>query len=243
MRKIPFYVFKLDGVYRLASSMMTVISRYTIEDADFNKLSAQSAIYVNQLEKAMLKSTTKVHTNKIYELDQIFDEAFKAFKTFVQANLYMPDAAKKEAALILWEIIKKHGSSLNHFGYTKQISRAQNLLAEINRDPRNSAAVTSLAAEPIVANMQDKLDKLIVGIEERTSFTAALPTDLSEDVEKLLITNLKNLCAYIQVKSLLSDVEDWKLLERDLDVLIDEDTRIARLSHTRAASETTVEQD
>jgi hypothetical protein len=243
MRKIPFYVFKLDGMYRLASSMITVIKKYTIEDTDFNKLSAQSSDYVKQLEKAMLKSTTKVHTNKIYELDQIFDQSFKAFKTYVKANLYMPDAAKKEAALILWEIIKKHGGSLNRFGYTKQISRAQNLLAEINRDTRNSDAVTTIAAEAIQANMQTKLDNLVVGIEERTSFTAALPTDLSEDVEKLLTANLKNLCAYVRVKSLLSDVADWKQLEHDLDVLIDEDTRIARLSHSRATSDTTVEQD
>jgi hypothetical protein len=58
---------------------------------------------------------------------------------------------------------------------------------------------------------------------------------------KEITANLKNLCAYIQVKSLLSDVEDWRKLERDLDVLIDEDTRIARLSHTRATSDTAVD--
>jgi len=191
MRKIPFYVFKLDGMYRLASSIMAVIKRYTLEDADFNKLSAQGIDYVKQLEKAMLKSTTKVHTNRIFELDQIFDESFKAYKTFVKANLYMPNAAKKEAALILWEIIKKHGSSLDRFGYTKQISRTQNLLAETNRDARNSEAVKTIAAEALLANMQDNLDKLLVGIEERTNFTAALPTGLSQDVEKLLTANLK----------------------------------------------------
>jgi len=230
-------------MYRLASSITTVINKYTIEDADFNKLSAQSIDYVKQLEKAMLKSTTKVHTSKIFELDQIFDESFKAFKTFVRANLYMPEAAKKDAALILWDIIKEHGSSLSSFGYTKQISRAQNLLAEIARDPRNSNAVTTIAADALLTNMQTRLDKLVVGIEKRNDFTAALPAGISQEVEKLLTANLKNLCAYIQVKSLLSDVADWKLLEHDLDVLIDEDTRIARLSHSKATPETTVEQN
>jgi hypothetical protein len=77
----------------------------------------------------------------------------------------------------------------------------------------------------------------------KNNLTADLPTDQSQDVEKLLTANLKNLCAYIQVKSLLSDVEDWKKLEHDLDVLIDEDTRIARLSHSRATSDTVVEQN
>lgn len=243
MRKIPFYIFKLDGVYRLASSISTIIKKHTIEDADFNKLSAQHIDYVKQLEKAMLKSTTKVHTNKIYEIDQAFDESFKAFKTFVRANLYMPDIAKKEGALILWEIIKKHGSSLDRFGYTKQISRAQNLLAEINRTARNTESVTAITAETLIANVQKNLTDLVVGIEERNNFTADLPTGISQDVEKLLIANLKNLCAYIQVKSLLSDVENWKLLERDLDVLIDEDTRIARLSHSRSTNEDTETQD
>ena len=166
MRKIPFYVFNLDGMYRLASSITTVIKKYTIEDADFNKLSAQSSDYVKQLETAMIKSTTKIHTNKIYELDQVFDESFKAFKAYVRAYLHMPDAEKKNAALILWEIIKNHGSSLNRFGYTKQISRAQNLLSEIKRDVRNNTAVTSIAAESLIANMQTSLNNLIAGIEE-----------------------------------------------------------------------------
>ena len=121
MRKIPFYVFKLDGMYRLASSMSTVINKYTIDDADFNKLSAQGSNYVKELEKAMLKSTTKVHTANVYDLDQVFDESFKAFKIFVQSNLYSPDAARKESALIVWELIKTHGASLDRFGYTKQI--------------------------------------------------------------------------------------------------------------------------
>ena len=79
--------------------------------------------------------------------------------------------------------------------------------------------------------------------KRRNDFTAALPTDISQDVEKALTVNLKNICAYVQLKSLLSDIDDWKRLEHDLDVLIDEDTRIARLSHSRATNDTPADQN
>ena len=110
----------------------------------------------------MLRATTRVHTANIFNLDQLFDNSFKAIKGFIQAHLYMPEEEKQQAAAILWELIRKHGSALNRFGYVKQISRAQNLLAEIDRDPRNQQAIASIGAEALLTNMQKCLNDLVI---------------------------------------------------------------------------------
>ena len=243
MKKIPFSVFSLDGLYRLASSIVAEIKKLSIEDADFTKLVALAEKNLKHLEAVMLKTTTKVHTNTIFKLDQFFDNSFKALKSFIQSCMYLPQKEKQKAAAILWELIRKHGAALYRLGYTKQISRAQNLFAEIERDPRNQQAIKTIGAEVLFTQMQTCLNDLIEGIEQRNQFIASQPEGTSSDAEKGLVENLKNTCAYVQIKSAITEPGVWQKLENQLDVIIDESVRIARLSQTREEqpeSETTV---
>ncbi|MCG8410109.1 MAG: DUF6261 family protein [Bacteroidales bacterium] len=240
MKKIPFSIFNVDGMYRLASSIINKIKKTTIDDTDFAKLLSIGIGNLTVLEQAMLKNTTKVYTNTIYKLDQLFDDSYKSLKLFIRVYIHTADVVKKNAANILWELIRKHGTGLNNFGYTKQISRAQNLLAEIDRDPRNKKAVKVIACETFIADMKDRLDNLIGGIEERNTFIASLPDVASQESEKELVANLKNICAYIQVKSLVSEIATWKDLETELNVIIDENVKVARLSRSREIAETDI---
>ena len=62
---------------------------------------------------------------------------------------------------------------------------------------------------------------------------ASQPEGTTHEIEKQLVENLKNTCAFVQVKSLISEPGDWQKLEDQLDIIIEENVRIARLSHSK----------
>jgi len=240
MRKIPFSLFNVDGYFTLVDQCIEVLKKFTVEDADYKALVLKLQELFKLLTSVMLKATTSVHTQKIFQLDAQFNKAFSGFRNYVKACSSYDEMS--EAAELLIAMIKKHGWRLEKLGYTAQNSRAENLIHEATTSPAIKQAIIDTNSTVWFERVVLALNNLREGIQQRNIFVANLPKLNTEDVSKDINPVLENAISYIQLKTIVSNDVVWTDILKELEVVIHKNISVARLSGSRKEITQTDEQ-
>jgi len=231
MRKIPFSLFNVDGYFTLVDQCIEVLNKFALEDADFKALVLKLNELFKLLTSVMLKASTSVHTQKIFELDIKFNKAFSGFRNYVKAC--GTDDVMSEAAELLIAMIKKHGWRLEKLSYTVQNSRAENLIHEATTSAAIKQAIIDTNSTIWFERVVSSLNNLREGIQQRSVFVANLPKINTVDVSKDINPVLDSVISYIKLKTMVSTDVVWSDMLKQLEVVIDKNITVARLSGSR----------
>jgi len=232
MRKIPFSIFKADGYFTLIDQCIEVLKKHPVaDDTDYNSLLTKLTNLLKLLKTVMLKASTEGHTQKIIKLDSEFGKAFKGFKSFLKACTTVSENA--DDADLLIRTVRNHGWELYNFGYAKQNSRAENLLAEFNNSENLQAALKNINATVWLERVTNSLNSLRNAIQERVEFAAELPKEDIADITKEINTTLNNTLAYVEIKSQLGTLDTWQIIINEINVVIDKNVSVAHQSGSR----------
>lgn len=110
---------------------------------------------ITGIEEAVSKTSNEKNSEIRAEKDRVRDDAFNAFKTFIEANGKRPlpagasEALKKTkaAALEIEKVIRKHDWSLQDLSYDKQSATFAQLKTELDQ-PEYKGYLTLLTAGP-----------------------------------------------------------------------------------------------
>jgi len=233
MEPITTKNFTLDLAYSFASQYMAQIAQSAIEDPTLNSLTTDANSLLLNLNEAMHKSNTNTLSENIVNLDSLFNNDFRSLKYFIKSKTYSNNTDDAQNASLLDNLLKKEGWSLENYGYTKQQSRAENMLDEKDRVPELKQASIAIGAEPYFENVRESLNNLTAGIVTRDTFITNQSKLKSDEEWKKLKEAINNIWAFINVNCLILKTEPWLKLMAGLQTIIDRNQTIAKQRGSR----------
>lgn len=233
MESITTKNFTLDLAYSFASQFIARVAKSAIEDSTLNNLSTDANGLLLNLNEAMHKSNTITLSENIIALDNIFNNDFRSTKYFIKSKTYSNNDEEATNARLLENLLKKEGWSLENFGYSKQQSRAENLLDEKDRVPELKQASIAIGAEPYFDRVRESLNNLTAGIVTRDTFITNQSKLKSDEEWKKLKEVLNNIWAVINVNCLVIKTEPWLQLQAGLQTIIDKNQTLAKQRGSR----------
>lgn len=162
------------------------------------------------------------------------DEAFLAFRGYVEACTHRRDASVSEPAEEILEVIRKYGWSSWNLGYQKQTALHANMIEELKQEH---------------AEQMDAIGATTPWFEEleqaQEAFTAVKISSVSNIPDRVTLTEtrkpleqaLRNFYAMVDLIAQSEENETLNQLIRDLNQLITETMAIARAAQTRRGKE------
>ncbi|MDR2424596.1 MAG: DUF6261 family protein [Prevotellaceae bacterium] len=123
---------------------------------------------LEQFNKALERIRKSPETERIAELDKVFDDSFKGMLAFHKANLRHFDPAIRTAAKNLDVVFKKYGN-IGANPYRQQLAMSENILIDLRERP---SEVTTTKLKPWMDNHAAKAVALKALLDQRTEETA-----------------------------------------------------------------------
>jgi len=149
-------------------------------------------------------------TPEVLEADEKRDRKFKAFRAFVEANVYSDDAEISRHAEYLWRIIRRHGASLWSEGLTKESELLNAILNDLKNDGKAEEAIAAIGATAYLNELetaQANFEKLYL---DRAKEAAGKIDFKVKETRASLTNNLQALLLNIEVAAALNVEEEMK---------------------------------
>jgi hypothetical protein len=222
-----------DELYTFTQRVMTACNGLNLTDASpLKPLVIATGTAFEKFDLAFKRESKNSYTAVFRSKDEIRDEAFLAMRYYAEAWTHRADAAKKEAALKIVNVIRRYDWSANSLGDKAETAA----LSNIENDLR-----ANCAAELALLNFAEWLDEMSVAqksFEESVSESAAnTPTDQPTltATRPVLIKSLKNLFSLITL--LEPTMTELTPLIPNINALISQSLSSAKAAATRAANQ------
>ncbi|MGQ1891180.1 DUF6261 family protein [Thermophagus sp. OGC60D27] len=184
--------------------------------------------------KGFQRDDKNPYTEEKAQRDSERDEAFLAFRGYVEACTHRPDASVTEPAEEILEVIRKYGWSSWSEGYQKQSALHTNMIEELKQEHAEQMNAIG-AASPWFEELE----------QAQAAFSAVKISSVSNtpdcvtlsETRKPLEQSLRNFYAIVDLLAQSEENETLNQLIRDLNQLITETMAIARAAQTRRDKE------
>lgn len=167
----------------------------------------------------------KVYTKQIYSgkgqdvamADHERDVAYTNLKAFLNGYRKLSSAPNYLSAEDLYNIFKTFGLNLDRLSYSSQTAQMKKLIEELET-PQNLQKIALLSLNPAFTEMKTKHEDFEAMFAEQAVANADLRNMTSASaIRKDLEKNLK---AYLNLLTVMKDVQDWELLYSDTNELV-----------------------
>ncbi|MDR1499997.1 MAG: DUF6261 family protein [Tannerellaceae bacterium] len=193
------------GIY--GASNLGIADLYTLYDPQYTD--------VDRVLQALRKS---YYTGQVKEADRKRDEVFRGFETVVKGMLLLPDAAGKEAAGHLYNLIEGYRKSIIGANYLEESASIYNLVQDINIKYMDD--VSKLGVADWVDALNKAENEFLKVRKKRDDESRDKPKEellkLRNEMDSLYITMMNVVDAKLVVDGLGGDtVVDPKSLDND----------------------------
>ncbi|MCY1636128.1 DUF6261 family protein [Marinifilum sp. D737] len=186
------------------------------------------ALYTNTesslgaLKQQVNKASTIVETAEVRELDSLFNNSWRAAKWYCKAYVLSPVKAESDAATVLINLAKTHGSNLHNESLAVQNSNARLYLNDCETKQNVKDAIAVIKFQPFVDRIKLNLDNLVAGIVNRDEKASSEHREVDTKEFRVMLTNdLNSLYQYLELMSELNGEGEFT----DMLMLINESIR------------------
>ncbi len=226
---ISFSRLRNDEMYNLSKGIHTLSGNYTGEGQPLTPFIENHTAAHQKLDNAMMQEQSSVITSQIAEADDMQDEAFLAFRFYVEAFTHVQDETKKMAAERLMNKIKTYGYSLFNMTYTEQKSRMGNLVDDLENDAQATADVALIGAEERVASMKATHETFMNLTEQRYAEDLQKPEYTTLEARKDIKTALRDMFNFADAMHAIQPEGPYKPFANEVNQHIDEVMRNVKM--------------
>ncbi|TPN86855.1 DUF6261 family protein [Aquimarina algicola] len=157
----------------VTSNYLSIINSHLSANPFLIKLVEYIQPKLENLRTALAAVRTNSLVEEVMQLDQARDYAFIVFRDMINAFEKTDDTKEKEAYELLYELLKKVGTTLNNEGYMEQSGRLETMFQEMDKD-QYQLAIQSLG----LVSRYKKVKKT------EQQFKTAYTNRLEEDTKK-----------------------------------------------------------
>lgn len=160
--------FKNETLYQFLCENKVIYVKYDPSALEIEVFMEEYNRTLELLNKALERIRKSPETERIAELDKVFDDSFKGMVSFHKANLRHFNPAIRTAAKNLDVVFKKYGN-IGANPYRQQLAMSENILIDLRERP-DEVATTKLS--PWMDNHAAKAVALKNLLDQRTGETA-----------------------------------------------------------------------
>lgn len=167
----------------------------------------------------------QVYTKQIYSgkgkdvatADQERDVAYTNLKAFLNGYRKLSTAPNYQSAEDLYSVFKTFGLNLDRLSYSSQTAQMKKLIEELET-PQNQQNISLLSLNPAFTEMKTKHENFEAIFADQADANADLRNQSSASaIRKDLEKNLK---AYLNLLTVMKEVQGWELLYTDTNELV-----------------------
>ncbi|PKQ63011.1 hypothetical protein BZG02_09565 [Labilibaculum filiforme] len=242
--------------------MEQILSDYTSKQVEniaenilfeFAKTDWSADQYLSEISSRLLKShgilknsigklRASDFTEELSKKDAIFDRDIICFKKFVDANRYMRDENKVEAATKIWKLIDAHNLNLYRLSYEEQTSSATSLFAELDRQDNKLLIEALIGASEALILAKNSNDALMSTYRESNEAKATKEDQIAASLQRKQVRDIINsdLLPYLEVMIRVNPAT-YKGIYQSIIKYIEAVNTKVRSRSTKNESETTLE--
>lgn len=146
----------------LSSRLTDVLVSMKLPDDYFKKLVEHSKLAMDDLDAAMARERGSEYSELLASADDLRDNCYLAFKSYVKSCERRPIPAVKEAANRINELIEKYGTDMHTLKYDEQTVKTNLFFEELKE--KYQSDIDTMGAGPWVQDMensQQEFEKLM----------------------------------------------------------------------------------
>lgn len=181
----------------LAVKVSQAIANATLTDDYLNNLSASVGNKGQQMQQSMARDRSNENTQELQAADGLRDSLFIALKYFIRGFLSWNKATTAAHAHMLWNIIEKHGVTLDREPYQEQSALMGSLLNDFSQAAAVEA-IKTLQLNEVVAELRgagESFDQLFVAAAEAEGNREEVMA--ASNIKKVVMGELSDLADYL----------------------------------------------
>ena len=226
---MPFYQLRADESFTLADRLLTILQNHASEASTIQPLIEKLLAAKQLLDASLVKSSTKLQTEKVLEWDKLRDDAFIAFRDYIQVcNRRVKDDWKAPSQLIL-NTIKNYGWQLYKENYSVESSKIKNLVSELETNADLVAALATLNGSEWKDELKNAQAGFDAAVEERTAANSKITLSQTKAACKEIETACQSIFKYLEVMNEIAPQEEVTTLIEQINVVIREFTNVINI--------------
>lgn len=245
IEKINYARLTNNELYTLIKNILSILSGVDLEVLNLKGWIDKLLVPFKKLELSVGMDRGSAFTLLIAQDDDLRDNCFKAFKTYIEACLLRDNDDWNAAGELLWRIINNHGLYLHVKSYSKESALLDKLIIELETNAKAQAAIELIKGGEWFLEMKSARDKYKGHWDERREEQANKPNSESEQARKDIRIKSQNLFQFIDLMNISEGGETWLTLIHNINEEIMKSNTIAKARTTRRenSKEDIVEKD
>lgn len=134
--------------------IIAIVARFNPEALHLQRAYNALAAFMQQLDKIEKQEQANADSARLSELDQMRDTLFNVILNVCKHFKRTPIESVSKAALLVLNLLKKHGNDIPAANYTAETKRLYDLCAGVRKQPEVISALTSLSLLPLFELME-----------------------------------------------------------------------------------------
>lgn len=225
---------ELNGV---AGNVISLIRKSAVNDATLGVLTTRLESDNQNLTKSLNKKTGSDLTDDLWHLESERDRGLKCFFYTLYGTTFHSDAQISDAAIRLYDVIKRHGRSMYNLPMSEQSSKMDSLFDELSRENLVAALTTTnttVLLEDAKSLDQQFRDMLAARSQEESEVEETIHI---REARKLIRADIDKIISYLETMSVVSEDEGIEKLYEELTGIIADANAIIKSRITRRANQ------
>jgi hypothetical protein len=233
IKSLNFQLLSSNLLLTFVKYLLALVQRFNIAESPLKPfIDACQHTYTN-FAQALEGDEKNPYTALVMEDDNLRDNMFLGFRTFVKSYIYHPDEAMAAAARKLMEVIRLYGYSAHRMGYKAETAALSRLIADIVAN--YMAEITLLGADAWFTLLQQAQDKFEGTRQAAINADAEVDLNLAE-TRPPMVESVRNLLSMLSLQVTVLNNQEMKSLVLELNENITNTMSTARASATRKAN-------
>lgn len=181
IESVPFYLLRVDECYTFGNRIAGLLTNFDLDALQLSVLCDKFRKSLSLLDASLVKESTRSYTLKVLDTDKNRDDSFLALRYYVQASARRRNAVFREAATLLSDTITSCGWRLYNESLSKESSRLNNLISDLENKHSLKMAVTTLGLQEWFNELKQAQVEFEAAQQERTLAKASVNQIKSED--------------------------------------------------------------
>ena len=244
IESLAFHSLRRSEYFTFGTRILGILEDFNLEGLQLTPINGRISAAVNELDEALVKTSTKLLTKTVGGADKFRDSGFLAIRYTLIGCSKRLKPEWNEAANLLLNTIRSYGWSLHLENNATETSLLKNLIADFENKPDLKAAIELLGLGEWLAELKqsqvDFEDTVQARMEEKASTTEIKTVDACAKVRK----SCELLFQYINMTQELNPNDDLAQMTRLINEVIAEFTtsiNLRKASRNSNEEETTEE--
>jgi hypothetical protein len=218
--------------------LLALVERFNTADSPLKAFIDACQSTYDAFVQALEGDEKNPYTLVLVEDDNLRDNMFLGFRTYVKAFIYHPDEAMAAAARKLMEVIRLYGYSAQRMGYKAETAAFNLLITDMVAN--YAAEITLLGADAWFTLLQQSQDKF--ESTQQAAINAGSEVNLNiAETRPPLVQSVRNLLSMLSLQVTVLNNQEMNSLILELNENINTTMSTARARATRKANTDTEE--